>query len=102
VDAVLQQKTEAVVCANDITATKVMHGLLERNIRIPEQVLITGIDDVPYAQFLPVPLTTYRQDCAGIGAAAMTVMLDRIAEPAMPARDVRITGELIIRQSSRR
>lgn len=61
---------------------------------------MAGIDDVSYAKFLPTPLTTLRQDCAGIGAAAMAAMLDRVRQPDAPVRDICIACELIIRDSS--
>ena len=39
-----------------------------------------GIDDVRYANLLPVPLTTVRQPCLEIGEAALRAMLDRVAK----------------------
>lgn len=92
-------KPDGIVCANDLTAAKVMHTLLKLGIRIPEDVRMVGINDVKYAQFLPVPLTTLRQPCQEIGAAAMAVMLDRLQRPSAPVRDVLLDCELIVRQS---
>jgi DNA-binding LacI/PurR family transcriptional regulator len=92
-------KPDGIVCANDLTAAKVMHTLLKLGVRIPEDVRMVGINDVKYAQFLPVPLTTLRQPCQEIGAAAMAVMLDRLQRPSAPTRDVLLDCELIVRQS---
>jgi len=90
---------EAVICANDVTAGALMHGLERAGRRIPRDVRIAGFDDVKYARLLRVPLTTYRQPCEEIGAAAVAAMLDRIARPRAPARDVLLDGELVVRQS---
>lgn len=92
-------KPDGIVCANDLTAAKVMHTVLKLGIRIPEDLRMVGINDVKYAQFLPVPLTTLRQPCQEIGAAAMGVMLDRLERPSAPTRDVLLDCELIVRQS---
>jgi len=62
-------------------------------------VRIVGIDDVSYANLLPVPLTTVRQPCREIGGTAMATMLDRIARPHIPSRDVLLDGELVVRES---
>ena len=58
---------EGVVCANDVTAARLMPTLLGMGRRIPEDVRVVGIDDVKYASLLPVPLTTMHQNCASIG-----------------------------------
>jgi DNA-binding LacI/PurR family transcriptional regulator len=54
---------------------------------------------VPYASLLPVPLTTLRQPCHEIGVAAMAAMLDRVARPELPPRDIFLHPTLIVRQS---
>jgi DNA-binding LacI/PurR family transcriptional regulator len=92
-------KPEAMVCANDRTAGEVMHELIDLNYRIPEDVRIVGIDDVQYANLLPVPLTTMHQPCREIGVAAVAAMLERIASPEMSARDILLDCELVVRAS---
>jgi DNA-binding LacI/PurR family transcriptional regulator len=88
-----------IVCANDLTAARLMQTLLGIGVRIPEDIRIVGMDDVRYASLLPVPLTTVRQDCAGIGAVAMATMLDRLEHPELPIRDVLVAVRLVVRRS---
>jgi GntR family transcriptional regulator, arabinose operon transcriptional repressor len=95
-----KQKPDAFVCANDLTAGNLMHTLLSLGLQIPDDIRIVGIDDVKYARLLPVPLTTLHQPCRDIGRIAMTVMLERIANPDLPSRDVLLGCELIVRKSS--
>jgi len=90
---------DAIVCANDLTAARLMQMLLGMGVKIPEEVRIVGIDDVRYASLLPVPLTTVHQDCAGLGAVAMATMLDRLEHPELPVRDVLVATKLVIRRS---
>ena len=88
------------MCANDKTAATVMQHLLNRGLRVPGDVRVTGMDDVKYAKFLPVPLTTIHQNCAEMGRLAMSVMLDRVENPHRPGMDVLTAFELVVRESS--
>jgi DNA-binding LacI/PurR family transcriptional regulator len=92
-------RPDGFVCANDRTAGRLMHSLLDLGIRIPQDVRIMGIDDLDYASLLPVPLSSVRQPCHDIGMAAMSAMLERIHHPDMPARDILLETQLIIRDS---
>ena len=92
-------RPEGVVCANDLTAARLMQTLLGFGVRIPDEIRIVGIDDVRYGSLLPVPLTTVHQDCAGIGAVAMATMIDRLEHPELPIRDVLVPVKLVVRNS---
>jgi GntR family transcriptional regulator, arabinose operon transcriptional repressor len=92
-------RPEGIVCANDRTAGHLMHSLIQMNYRIPQDVRIVGIDDVEYASLLPVPLTTVRQPCKEIGVAAVAAMLERVAAPDMPIRDILLDCRLVVRDS---
>lgn len=90
---------DAFVCANDHIAGQLILGLQASGIQIPQDVRVVGMDDVAYATLLPVQLTTIHQPCAEIGNMALQLMLQRIENPKMPAREVLLDCELIIRQS---
>ncbi len=90
---------DAIVCANDRTAGRLMHTLLRLGVRVPQDLRLVGIDDVDYATLLPVPLTTYRQPTLQIGEVAMSMMLTRVTSRELPAHDIRLRCELVIRES---
>jgi len=92
-------KPDGIIGANDRIAGHLMHSLIRLNYRIPLDVRIVGIDDVEYAKLLPVPLTTVHQPGREIGAAAVGAMLERIARPEMPVRDILLDSKLVIRDS---
>jgi GntR family transcriptional regulator of arabinose operon len=94
------QKPDGIVCANDVTAARLMRTLVSIGVRIPKDVKMTGVDDVSYAKFLPTPLTTLRQNCAEIGAVAMGMMLARLQRPERAVRDVLVHCDLIVRAST--
>jgi GntR family transcriptional regulator, arabinose operon transcriptional repressor len=93
-------RPEAIVCANDRAAARVMHTLIRLGYRVPHDVRLVGIDDVEYASLLPVPLTTLRQPTRQIGDAAIDAMLDRIGRRDAPTKDILLHCELIVRESS--
>jgi len=90
---------QAFVCANDRAASSLMKSLLSLGIRIPEQIKLVGIDDLPFTSMLPVPLTTVHQPCREMGITAMAVMLDRLANPSLPTRDVLLASHIVVRDS---
>jgi len=88
----------AIVCANDQTAIGVMHALARRGIKVPQEVAVTGFDDVPVARHMHPPLTTVRQPMQEMGAKAFDILYSRInASGGKP--DVVLPVQLIVRES---
>lgn len=98
-DLMKSNRPDAIVCANDHTAARVMRTLVKMNYRVPRDIRLVGIDDVEYASLLPVPLTTLRQPTRQIGDAALTAMLERVARRALPVRDILLHADLVVRES---
>ena len=94
-----EARPEALVAANDWTAARLLQTLLGLGCAVPGDVRLVGIDDLPYAALLPVPLTTLRQPTAQIGAAALAAMLDRVGGAGQATRDVLLHGALVVRRS---
>jgi len=90
---------DAIVCAHDRGAAQLMHALLAMGRRIPQDIRLAGVDDVEYAAWLPVSLTTVRQPVRQIGEAAVAAMLERRAHPERPARDIFVQCTLVVRES---
>ncbi len=93
-------KPLGIVCVNDQVAGRVLHLATLWKLSVPEDLRLTGIDDVGYASILPVPLTTVKQPIEQIGQTALQLMLERIHSPDRPTREVLLDGELIVRKSS--
>jgi LacI family transcriptional regulator len=88
----------AIVCANDQTALGAMHALAGRGIRVPQDVAVTGFDDVPVARHMHPPLTTVRQPMQELGATAFDVLFSKIST-GKGETDVVLPVQLIIRES---
>ncbi len=94
------QRPDAVMCANDVFAAHLMKTLEKLGISVPRDVSVVGYDDVRYAHLLRVPLTTISQPCEDIGSAAAQLMLERVAHPELPPREILVTPSLAIREST--
>ncbi len=92
-------RPDGFVCANDFTAARLQRTLTELRVSVPDKVRMAGIDDVKYASLLSVPLTTIHQPCSSIGAVAISAMLERLREPRLPARDILLNFDLVVRNS---
>lgn len=90
----------AIFCVNDFTAFGVMQCLLDRGIRIPEDISLVGFDDISLASFMPVPLTTIRQPKQDIGRQAAQLLLKMIEEEPNLCELVRLPTSLIVRSST--
>jgi LacI family transcriptional regulator len=88
----------AILCANDQTALGVSHALVRRGFRVPQDVAITGFDDVPVARHMHPPLTTIRQPMQELGAKAFDILYSRISAGGGKA-DTVLPIELIVRES---
>jgi GntR family transcriptional regulator of arabinose operon len=95
-----RSKPDGIVCANDVTAARLMQTLISLGVKIPGDIKMAGVDDIRYAKFLPTPLTTIRQNCTELGAAAMSMMLSRLERPDQPVKDILVRFDLVIRASS--
>jgi len=99
--AILEREPDidAVIAHNDITAIGVLRGLELAGRRVPEDVAVLGVDDIPYAALVRPSLSTLRIDIAALGRLAMTALLDlREGRPVEPLRPLR--PELVFRESS--
>ena len=65
------ERPEAVFAANDMMAVGCLVALREAHIRVPEDMALTGFDDIPLARFVSPPLTTVRADIAALGLRAL-------------------------------
>jgi LacI family transcriptional regulator len=70
-----RQLPEAILCANDDTAIIVMHALLKRDLRVPEDVAVVGFDDIPIARYMHPPLATVNQPVEQLGSTAFEMLV---------------------------
>lgn len=89
----------AVICFNDMIAIGVLHGLREASIRVPEDISITGFDNITFSAFTAPPLTTFDQPKRDIGAEAarlVLTLLDTTENGSQPKTQM-LLGSLLVR-----
>jgi LacI family transcriptional regulator len=68
----------AFFCMNDVIAYGCIKALRDRGYRIPEDISITGFDDLPSSGITDPPLTTVRVSARQIGERALERLADKI------------------------
>ncbi len=92
-------KIDGIICANDFTAAQLMHSLAKAKIRVPDDIRLIGFDNLKYAELFGVPLTTVSQPLRDMAANAMRAMLNRLADPTLPATALLSNPRLVVRAS---
>jgi DNA-binding LacI/PurR family transcriptional regulator len=92
----------AVFCANDQMALGALRALHEVGRRVPSDVSVVGFDDVPEGPYLIPPLTTVQQDFAEVGRRSLALLMEQIDTGARPHRQIHLTPQLKVRDSSAR
>jgi LacI family transcriptional regulator len=88
----------AILAANDTVALGVCAALRDRGLRIPQDVSVTGFDDLPFAVDAMPALTTVRLPLHDAGARAGRLALGR--EDAPPGGVATVRGDLMVRDST--
>jgi len=74
----------AIVSANDQMALGALLALDRQGRRVPDDISVTGLDDVPEAAFYNPPLTTIHLDTVAQGAVALGRLLNQISPGEFP------------------
>lgn len=91
----------ALFVENDLMALGAIQGIKESGLRIPGDIALVGFDDITFASFPEIGLTTVRQPKYEMGKLAAGILLDSIInkETDEPKRYI-LEPELIVRASS--
>jgi GntR family transcriptional regulator of arabinose operon len=104
VDAVFRlpegQRPTAAVCFTDYMAVSLAERLEYLGLSIPDDVALTGFDDIVPAFPNGVGLTTVAQPYEDIGIAAVDLLLQRIKAPLSPPKSIALPVRFIARASS--
>lgn len=90
----------ALVCANDETALGAIHAIHEVGLRVPQDISVTGFDDMDFSRHCTPPLTTVQQDYRSLGINAVQHLLSLIENPRSAPHQRIIFSKLIVREST--
>lgn len=91
-------RPSAIVCVNDYMAIGAMRAIRLHGMRVPEDISITGFDNIEFSEFTNPPLTTVDIPREAIGRTAVQVLLQDSPRPM--GREILIEPELVLRDST--
>ena len=96
-----QPRCTAILAGNDQTAHGVYKGVRDSGLKVADNVSVAGCDDTASAVLDP-GLTTTREFPEQLGQQMVKLVLNRIAQPALPPQVITIPTELVKRESCSR
>jgi len=96
----LSPRPDAIFAANDSMAIGAMSALQAVGCRVPDDMAVTGFDDIPISRYMSPPLTTVRIDIAGLGGRAVRALVRAVgSKNAHERRQEILPAELVVRES---
>lgn len=96
------ERPDAIICANDLMAIGAMDAARDEfGLAVPDDISIVGFDGVGPADWPSYRLTTIRQPVRRMTEAAVTMLLERVANPDLPPEIRSFTGTFIEGLSAR-
>jgi len=100
----LANRPTAVICFNDMLAIGMLKALQQRGVRVPEEISITGFDNIIFSNYTNPPLTTFDQPKRFIGQKAAELilsLLDLTSRENVPDQKIQVLqGKLLVRRST--
>jgi LacI family transcriptional regulator len=90
----------AIFAASDLMALGAVRAATEAGLSVPEDLSVVGFDDIQIAPHVNPPLTTVRQDKAGLGSAAADALISLIEGDVDTSGLTTLPVELIARGST--
>ncbi|QUQ62682.1 LacI family DNA-binding transcriptional regulator [Kutzneria sp. CA-103260] len=99
-DLAIAENVTAIVAYNDIMALGVLARLRDRGVRVPDDVSLTGFDDLMFGALCQPPLTTVAMPVVPAGRLAVDLLLDRLANRDAEVRQDELDTQLIVRATT--
>ncbi|MFJ4175459.1 LacI family DNA-binding transcriptional regulator [Microbacterium sp. NPDC089696] len=91
---------DAIVALTDSLALGALHALHDNGIRVPDDVIVTGFDDVEFSRYTSPSLTTIAFDRRAFADAAITLLESRMDDRVSPPRGLTLSHHLLERDST--
>jgi DNA-binding LacI/PurR family transcriptional regulator len=93
-------KFDALMCFSDEMALGAYRALLDRGLKVPEDVALVGVDGLEELAYLEVPITTIVQPIDSVCRMASDFLKNRLADPKIADQQVVLPASLVVRESS--
>ena len=95
-------KPQAFACGSDGVARRLMKMLSKIGVAVPDDVMVTGFDDVPSEAERDCGLTTIAQPLAEIGSTSILRLVERMRNRSLPRCTILLDAPLVVRVSTTR
>jgi DNA-binding LacI/PurR family transcriptional regulator len=92
---------DAVFAATDVIALAALGALHESGLRVPDDVRVSGFDDLQVSRYVPPGLTSVDPGHETVAREAVRLLHRRLADPDAPAEHVATPVRLVVRGSTR-
>jgi DNA-binding LacI/PurR family transcriptional regulator len=89
----------AIFLANDVMAFGAIQAIQQTGLRVPQDISVTGFDDIPFARLTNPPLTTIRQPSYEKGVQAARTLIALLEQKSVP-QSSNLPVELMVRGST--
>jgi DNA-binding LacI/PurR family transcriptional regulator len=90
----------AIVCVNDFMAVGVLRELRDQGIQVPEDISVTGFDNIKLSEFCSPALTTVDIPREKIGKQIFEILVPEHSSNGRTGQEILIDPELIVRKST--
>ena len=94
------QPLDALVTTNSLLGAGALQAMRERKLSIPDDIALVTFDETTWASLVQPAITLIAQPTYEIGKTATELLMQRIADPNRPTRQVMLKGQLLVRESS--
>ena len=95
-------RPQVFACGNDGVARRLMKMLSKIGVAVPDDVMVTGFDDVPSEAERDCGLTTIAQPLAEIGSTSILRLVERMRSRSLPRCTILLDAPLVVRASTTR
>ncbi|GAB3738772.1 LacI family DNA-binding transcriptional regulator [Microlunatus parietis] len=96
----LRRPPDAVFCLNDLVALGVLRTLSVHGVRVPDDIAVTGFDDVEDGRYSTPTLSTVAPDKTGIATLALERLMIRMAGDRSPGVTLFADHTFVAREST--
>jgi LacI family transcriptional regulator, fructose operon transcriptional repressor len=96
----LDEPPDALFTVNSLIAEGALRAIRERHLSIPDDIALVTFDETTWSSLVQPALTLIAQPTYEIGKTAAELLMQRMADPGRPTRQVILKGQLLVRGSS--
>ena len=95
-----EDRPDAIFTVSDVFAVAAIKAAQTLGLRVPQDVMVTGFDNVNFSEFMNPSITTVKQPKYQLGYIATEMLIDQLEKKSTVAQHVILDTEVIARESS--